>query len=247
MISAARKAMAILKAAGYEAHWVGGYVRDLILGRKPKDIDIATIARPDQIMALFDKTIPVGAQFGIVIVVIDGVQLEIATYREDGLYGDSRRPDVVFYTDTIRKDVERRDFTIGGLAMAPYPYLGEVPPDYRRVEGKEGDDDTVIIDWVGGLADIEAKVIRCIGDPVARFTEDKLRMMRAVRFAAQLGFDIEAGTKNAIIHMASKINQVSRERIRDEMAKLLTADYATRGISLLFSRAGTTHLLSLRR
>lgn len=239
MKTAAMEAIKTLTDAGFPTFVVGGAARDLAMGRNPKDYDLCTSARPEDVMRLFTKTIPVGVSFGVVVVVIDGVQIEIATFRTDGCYSDARRPDIVFYGDTLEGDLERRDFTMNGLALSVPPYLGSSSANHRMMGNDE-----VILDFVGGLADIDAKVIRCIGDPATRFTEDALRMMRAVRFAAQLGFDIEERTKSAIIHLARNINRVSRERVRDEMFKILTSDHASRGISLLFSTGLAQHIFA---
>jgi tRNA nucleotidyltransferase/poly(A) polymerase len=213
-----------LQASGYEAFLVVGCVRDLILGREPKDFDVTTNARPEQVQALFDKTLAVGASFGVVVVVIDEEQVEVATYRSDGQYSDGRRPDSVEYGKSAREDVERRDFTINGLLLRSIGLLYTL--------------DTVdagIVDYVGGIADLNAKVIHCIGDPNDRFAEDALRMLRAVRFAAQLNFEIEQGTLEAIANNARKITSVSRERVAAEMFKLLTAKYPVKGIVPLFA------------
>ncbi len=213
-----------LQVSGYEAFLVGGCVRDLILGREPKDFDVTTNARPEQVQALFEKTLAVGASFGVIVVVVDGEQIEVATYRSDGQYSDGRRPDSVEYGKSAREDVERRDFTMNGLLLRNF--------------GLQFVHDTVearIVDYVGGLADIKAKVIRCIGDPDDRFAEDALRMLRAVRFAAQLNFEIEQGTLEAIANNARKITSVSRERVAAEMFKLLTAKYPIKGIVPLFA------------
>jgi tRNA nucleotidyltransferase/poly(A) polymerase len=214
-----------LQKCGYEAFLVGGCVRDMILGTEPKDFDVTTNALPQDVQDIFEKTLPVGASFGVVIVVIDGEQVEVATYRTDGLYSDGRRPDTVEYGKTAREDVERRDFTMNGLLLK---CLG-LPVLHDTVEAQ-------IVDYVGGIADIKAKIIRCIGDPNKRFTEDALRMMRAVRFAAKLGFDIEAETLKAITANAWKIaHTASRERIAMEMFNLLTAPSPVKGLVPLFA------------
>jgi len=206
-----------LQENGFEAYLVGGCVRDLVLSRDPKDFDVTTNALPQHVQAIFKRTLPVGVSFGVVIVIvgIDGKdeQVEVATYRTDGQYSDSRRPDSVEYGKSAEEDVQRRDFTINGLL-----YCGACG----------------IIDHVGGLKDCENKIIRCIGDPNARFGEDALRMLRAVRFAAQLGFEIEPTTLAAIAVNAPKIAQVSRERVAIEMFKLLTAPFPLKGIVPLF-------------
>src|SRR5271170_542628 len=156
------KVMTQLELRGFEAFLVGGCVRDRLLRRDSKDFDVTTNATPDQVRSIFTHTIPVGAKFGVVVVVMDGVQVEVATYRADGAYSDGRRPDEVTYSKTAEEDVARRDFTMNGLLLSS---LGDV------------------VDYVGGTQDIKDKVIRAIGDPNVRFAEDALRMLRAVRFA----------------------------------------------------------------
>jgi putative nucleotidyltransferase with HDIG domain len=190
-----------LQAAGHTAFWVGGCVRDFLLGREPGDYDIATSAKPEQIEALFPHTVPVGRKFGVVIVVAEGHQFQIATFRAEADYRDGRRPEKVVFADA-RGDAERRDFSVNGLFYDP---LTEK-----------------IHDWVGGEADLHAKIIRTIGSPDERFAEDHLRLLRAVRFAAQLGFEIEPATLAAIQAHAEKIKLISAERIRDELLKLFS-------------------------
>src|SRR5271167_1778718 len=171
------KVMHRLENKGFEAFLVGGCVRDRILNRQSKDFDVTTDATPDQVRAIFTHTIPVGAKFGVVVVVMDDVQVEVATYRADGAYSDGRRPDNVTYSRSAKEDVVRRDFTMNGLLM-----------------NSNGD----ITDYVGGQGDIDSGVIRAIGDPNVRFAEDALRQLRACRFAAQLKFEIEIRTLEAI-------------------------------------------------
>ena len=206
-----------MRARGHQAWLVGGCVRDLVLGREPLDYDVATDATPAQVMALFPETYAVGAQFGVVLVPFaqDGghFNVEVATFRSDVGYSDGRHPDAVVYAKTAQEDVQRRDFTINGLLMNPLS--GEVT------------------DYVGGRADIEQQVVRTIGEPERRFAEDKLRMLRAVRFAARLGYRIDAPTFAAIRRLAPHIHQVSRERIRDEIVKMLTEGAARRAFELL--------------
>ena len=209
--TAAMTVLMTLILNGYKAFLAGGCVRDLMLGRVPKDYDVTTSARPDEVAALFGKTILVGVAFGVVVVVLDGVQIEVATFRTDGQYSDGRRPDVVFYSTSARADVVRRDFTMNGMLL-----------------NENGD----TIDFVGGGKDIEAKVIRCIGDPVARFSDDSLRKMRAVRFVAQLGFEIEGNTFDAIVANPS-LTGVSKERIAAELFKLVSAPFAAEGLVAL--------------
>src|SRR2546422_8176766 len=167
-----------LRRSGYQALLVGGCVRDLLLGREPADYDVTTDATPEEVSALFPESIAVGAQFGVILIPRDGLKVEVATFRSDVGYRDGRHPDRVVYSKTPQEDVQRRDFTINGLLM-------------RHDTGE-------VLDFVDGQADLEAKVIRAIGEPDRRFAEDKLRMMRAVRFAARFGFEIEAATFRAI-------------------------------------------------
>jgi tRNA nucleotidyltransferase/poly(A) polymerase len=211
-LEAAEIVMTTLTRRGHEAFLVGGCVRDILLGREPKDYDVTTNAWPLMVQALFPKTLAVGADFGVIVVMIDDIPIEVATYRQDGNYTDARRPGVVNYSMDVREDVVRRDFTINGLLM------------------EQGIGVRKIIDYVGGQTDIEAKTIRCIGDPLARFTEDPLRMLRAVRFAAQLGFSIEAKTFHAIQELAPTIAKVSRERITAELIRLVTSPFPMKGI-----------------
>jgi poly(A) polymerase len=195
-------------------------VRDLLLGASPQDYDIATSAHPEQVMALFLNTIAVGAQFGVVLVVMEGrpggekpIHVEVATYRSDVGYSDGRHPDAVRYSESAEQDVQRRDFTINGLLLDPLT--------------------NQVLDYVGGRSDLERNTIRTIGDPHQRFREDKLRMMRSVRFAARLGYEIEPNTMAAIRESAREIHQVSRERIRDELDKMLTEGHARRCFELM--------------
>ena len=188
-----------LQEAGFAAFWVGGCVRDFLLGRKPQDFDIATNARPEQVEKLFKKTIPVGRKFGVVIVVENKLQFQVATFRAEADYRDGRRPEKVVFA-SAEADALRRDFTVNGLFFDP-------------VSGK-------IHDWVGGEKDLRAKIIRTVGAPEERFGEDHLRMLRAVRFAAQLGFEIEPETFAAVKSLAPKIKLISAERVRDELLKL---------------------------
>jgi poly(A) polymerase len=197
----------------YQALLVGGCVRDLLLGRDPVDYDVATDATPEQVMQLFPGSIAVGAEFGVVVVPSDGLKVEVATFRSDVGYSDGRHPDCVVYSTTPKEDVQRRDFTINGLLM-------------RHDSGE-------VLDYVGGQADLKAGVIRAIGEPERRFKEDKLRLMRAVRFAARFGFQIEPATFTAIRQHAAEVTSVSAERLRDELTKLLTEGAARRGFELL--------------
>jgi poly(A) polymerase len=210
---AAARAIALgLRRDGHEAYLAGGCVRDLLLGREPADYDIATSATPEQIQALFPKTIPVGAAFGVVRVAAEDGEYEVATFRTEGPYLDGRHPSSVRYA-TAQEDVLRRDFTINGLLYDP--------------------ETAAILDWVGGRADLEAKIIRTIGDPAARFQEDHLRMLRAVRQAAELGFTIAEDTASALRRLAPGLARVSPERIRDELVRIVTGPDPARGLQLL--------------
>ncbi len=223
-----RAALAIvqrLTEAGYEAYFAGGCVRDLLLGIEPKDFDVTTAAWPEQVMSLFPRTEAVGAHFGVVLVIdfSDGerVATEVATFRSDGVYSDGRRPDTVTFSQSPEEDVLRRDFTVNGLLL-----------DALRFEA--GDPvEVCVLDFVEGRRDLERKTVRAIGDPARRFTEDKLRMLRAVRFAARLGFSIEPATLEAMRMLAQAAVQVSPERIREELTKILTEGAAHRGFALL--------------
>ncbi len=202
-----------LRGQGQQALLVGGCVRDILLRREPADYDVATDATPEQVMALFPDSVAVGAQFGVVLVSDDGLKVEVATFRADAGYSDGRHPDSVVYARTPQEDVQRRDFTINGLLM-------------RHDTGE-------VLDFVAGQADLRAGIIRAIGEPDRRFREDKLRLLRAVRFAARFGFSIEPETFAAIQRHAGQITQVSAERVRDELTKLLTEGAARRGFELL--------------
>ena len=199
--------------SGYQALLAGGCVRDLLLEREPADYDVATDATPEQTMALFPESVAVGAQFGVILIPRDGHKVEVATFRSDVGYSDGRHPDSVVYAKTPEEDVQRRDFTINGLLM-------------RHDTGE-------ILDFVGGRVDLQAGIVRAVGDADRRFDEDKLRMLRAVRFAARFGFEIEAVTFRAIRGHVGEIHQVSAERVRDEITKLLTEGAAGRAFDLL--------------
>ncbi|HEY5594405.1 MAG TPA: CCA tRNA nucleotidyltransferase [Nitrospiria bacterium] len=202
----------VLRGAGFRACWAGGCVRDLVMGHEPQDYDVATDARPEQVMKLFPKTVPVGVSFGVVKVLADASEFEVATFRSDGRYLDGRHPVEVHYSGD-REDAARRDFTINGMFYDP------VKKD--------------IIDYVGGQRDIKAGLIRAIGNPRERFEEDKLRLMRAVRFAARFTYTIEPQTCEAIKERAGEIVQISAERIRDELKKMLTGPNPYGSLSLL--------------
>jgi poly(A) polymerase len=212
----------MLRANGHQAFLVGGCVRDELLGRVPADYDIATDAVPTRVEELFPGSLTVGAKFGVVIVPRGDVQVEVATFRSDIGYTDGRHPDHVVYSSTPQEDVARRDFTINGLLMDPA--------------------DGNVLDFVGGRDDLRAGIIRTIGEPRLRFTEDKLRLVRAIRFAARFGYQIEPRTFAAVKELAPQINQVSQERLRDELTKILTEGAARRGFELL-DEAGLLEVL----
>jgi poly(A) polymerase len=244
--AAALQIIASLRAAGFEAYLAGGCVRDLLLGREPHDYDVATSATPDVVLDLFPRTFAVGANFGVVLVASDcdaaqpmrakseqlappQVVTEVATFRSDGAYSDGRHPDAVRYTTSAEEDVRRRDFTINGLLLDPLRLPSSFFDSHEKAFAvREG-----LIDHVHGLADLEAGVVRAIGQPGERFEEDHLRMLRAVRFAARLGFEIDPATASAMRRLASKTKAVSRERVRDELTKMLTEGQARRAFELL--------------
>jgi poly(A) polymerase len=213
LIEAGRHACTRLREAGHQAFFAGGAVRDRLLHRPFTDLDIATSATPDQVTALFPNARTVGASFGVVLVNIEDVELQIATFRSDHSYSDHRRPGSVTYETDPRADVLRRDFTINGLLENPL--TGE------------------ILDYVNGRADLEARIIRAIGHPSVRFAEDALRMLRAIRFAARLGFSIEPDTLIAIRFAAPTIQAISAERVRDELSLILTESGPAFGLTLL--------------
>jgi poly(A) polymerase len=251
-----------LRAEGHQAYLAGGCVRDLLAGREPHDYDVATSATPDVVLGLFERTFAVGAHFGVVLVA-DGNEAgdgttEVATFRSDGAYSDGRHPDAVQYTTSAEEDVKRRDFTINGLLLDPEklfpqglkPIACEEPDvlaEARTLQGEAithsaQDDSSIttqhtmrsaVMDFVGGVGDLDAGVVRAIGRAEQRFEEDHLRMLRGVRFAARFGFEVEAGTKAAMRGMAARIDGVSRERVRDELTKMLTEGQARRAFELL--------------
>ena len=207
-----------LRAAGHQAYLVGGCVRDILLGREPADYDVATDATPERVQQLFPHSLAVGAQFGVIVVTEESregefVQVEVATFRSDIGYSDGRHPDRVVYATSPQEDVRRRDFTINALLLDP--------------ESNE------VLDFVGGRDDLRAGIIRAIGRPEDRFREDKLRMVRAVRFAARFRYAIHSATFSAITKLAPEVHQVSAERLRDELTKLLTEGAARRAFELL--------------
>lgn len=196
----------------YEAYMVGGCVRDSILGNDPKDYDITTSSKPDNTILLFNKTIPTGLKHGTVTVLINNNPYEVTTFRTDGTYLDNRRPSSVNFVTDIKEDLSRRDFTINALA-------------YNDITG--------LIDYFNGVNDIQNKIIRCVGNPDKRFKEDALRMLRAIRFSCQLSFDIEVNTLNAIKKNYLLISNISNERIRDELCKILVSPNPSKGLELL--------------
>jgi poly(A) polymerase len=223
----AKSIIETLRQRGFQAYLVGGCVRDLLLGREPKDYDVATDATPQQVMNIFPETYAVGAQFGVVLVPApdnehaEGSEetttkanaVEVATFRSDIGYSDGRHPDEVRFSKTPQEDVARRDFTINGMLLDPV----------------SGD----VLDFVGGRQDLQSRIIRTIGDPEKRFAEDKLRMLRAVRFAARFEYEIEPATFEAIQHLAEQLRVVSRERVRDELTRMLTEGHGRRAFLVL--------------
>ncbi len=214
MESTAKRLVERLRATGHEAFFAGGCVRDRLLGKEAHDIDIATSATPEDVQQLFPRTVAVGAQFGVIVVLEDDFEFQVATFRSDGVYKDGRHPESVSFT-TAEGDAKRRDFTVNGLFYDPL--------------------DKRIIDHVGGEADLKAGILRCIGNPLERFSEDKLRLIRCLRFSASLGFPIEEKTWQAVCHMAPQITAVSAERLRDELVKIFTHPSRVRGFDLLDS------------
>lgn len=209
----AREVVESLRKEGYTALWAGGCVRDRVMNRSPKDYDVATNAKPEEVAALFEHTVGVGAQFGVMLVVLEGERhYEVATFRAEGAYTDGRRPGEVRWADAY-EDVVRRDFTINGLLYDP-----------EREE---------VIDYVDGLKDLEAGIVRAIGDPHERFAEDKLRLLRAVRFSARFGFQLEPKTAAAIAHHAADITVVSAERIAAEYDRIFSENGAHDGLGQL--------------
>src|ERR1700690_1105897 len=221
----AKKIVERLQHAGFAAFWVGGCVRDFLLGREPQDFDIATDAKPEQVEKLFRKTIPVGKKFGVMIVVEGGHQFQVATFRAEADYRDGRRPTKIAFA-SAEADASRRDFTVNGLFYDPIS---------KKTH-----------DWVGGEKDLCAKIIRTIGKPEERFGEDHLRLLRAVRFAAQLGFEIEPKTLAAVKKLAPKIKLISAERIRDELIKLFSAGKAGQASSLSLDRQDACPTIAAR-
>jgi len=209
---AARSIVTSLRAQGFEALYAGGCVRDRLLSLIPHDYDVATNARPEQVESLFPRTVAVGAQFGVIVVLEGKEEIQVATFRGDGAYLDGRHPESVHYTDA-EGDARRRDFTVNGLFFDP---IAEK-----------------ILDFVGGQEDLQRGILRAIGDPAERFAEDKLRLLRAVRFATTLGFTIDPATWEAVLKFAPEIHAVSAERVREEFCKILLSPNRLRGFDLL--------------
>lgn len=209
----AREVASLLRGEGYQCWLVGGCVRDRLLGLPVHDLDLSTEARPERLLELLPEARVVGASFGVVLLKRGGVELQIATFRSETAYSDGRHPDAVRFEDDVRADVGRRDFTMN--ALVEDPLSGEV------------------VDYVGGRADLEAGIVRAIGDATARFAEDHLRLLRAVRFAARLSFTIEPETFAAMREAAPAIGRISGERVRDELTRILTEGHARRGFELL--------------
>jgi poly(A) polymerase len=222
---AAERIVDRLRASGHEAYFAGGCVRDLLLGVEPSDFDVATSAHPDAVLALFSRTFAVGAHFGVVLVSdqIDAREIvtEVATFRSDVAYLDGRHPTEVRFSSSPREDVLRRDFTINGMMFDPV------------LNRQTCSLTSSLLDYVGGQNDLRARLIRAIGDPALRFEEDKLRMLRAVRFAARFEFSLDPETERAIRLLAPGIGQVSRERVRDELTRMLTEGSARLAFELL--------------
>ncbi len=216
---------AVLAGAGYQAYLVGGCVRDIVLRTTPQDFDVATDATPQQVQAVFPGSVGVGAAFGVILVLDEDsdARVEVATFRTDLEYSDGRRPDAVLFSKSAEQDVRRRDFTINGLLLDPR--------------------DNRILDYVGGQADLRAGIVRAIGHPAERFREDKLRLLRAVRFAARFRYTIEPATFAALCRHAAEISAVSAERIRDELTRILTEGGARRGFELLDETRLLGHVL----
>jgi len=222
MKNKAKKIIQTLVDAGFEALVCGGAVRDLVMGVEPKDIDIVTSARPEDVERLFKNTIPVGKAFGIIVVIVDGDQFECATARKDSSDSDGRRPNSVEFT-SFEEDAERRDLTINGMF-------------FDILSNK-------IIDFVGGQEDIKNKKIRFIGNAPERIEEDRLRIMRAVRFAAKFGFKMEDETRDAIIANAHRIHDVSPERIKDELDKMLLLENPSVALEVLLTLGLMEHIM----
>jgi tRNA nucleotidyltransferase/poly(A) polymerase len=219
---AATKLVRRLRESGFIAYFAGGCVRDALLGKPPKDIDIATGAEPVDVQRLFTRTVAVGVKFGVVRVLEGGFEFEVATFRSDGVYLDGRRPESVTFSSP-EEDAKRRDFTINGMFYDPLA--------------------DQVVDFVGGKSDLENRLVRAIGNPNERFAEDHLRLLRAVRFAAALEFEIEPATWQAVIQNAQQIKTMSQERIRDELVKIMADPHRVRGLDLLDQSGLLQHVL----
>src|SRR5437773_9267736 len=214
MEKSARKVAERLRERGHIAYFAGGCVRDMVRGLTPKDYDIATDARPEVVQKIFPRTYAVGVHFGVIIVLENGFQFEVATFRSDDAYIDGRHPSAVRFSSP-EEDAKRRDFTINGMFYDPVA--------------------EEVIDFVGGRSDVAAKLVRAIGDPAQRFAEDRLRMLRAVRFATALDYKIDSQTWDALLASAPSINQISAERIRDVLVRIFISPNRVRGWELLDS------------
>ncbi len=213
LLDFAKELVSELIGSGHKAFCVGGCARDTIIGIEPKEYDITTSATPEEVSEIFPHTVPIGVSFGVVLVITGKYQFEVATFRKDQSYSDGRHPDNVIYSTDEQEDVLRRDFTINGMLYDP---ISEE-----------------VIDYVGGIDDIESKIVKTIGDPYERFNEDKLRMMRAIRFSSRYNFELDSDTFQAIEKLAPDITQVSSERIRDEILKIITQKNPGQGIIML--------------
>jgi poly(A) polymerase len=223
LFETARGVVEHLRASGHKAFFVGGCVRDTVMGTPPKEYDITTDAKPEEIMRIFSNTVPVGESFGVVLVLEGKYKFEVATFRRDESYSDGRHPDRVIYSTDESEDVRRRDFTINGMLYNPVT--------------------EEVIDYVGGMEDINKGIIRTIGSPYERFNEDKLRMMRAVRFGARFKYEVEKETLQAIKKLAPEISQVSAERIRDEIVKIISQKNPGLGLGVLRETGLLFHIL----
>lgn len=242
-------ALWLLERAGYPAYIVGGSLRDALMGNSPHDWDVTTAAKPEQMLALFGaagfKTIPTGLAHGTVTLLVDGEPIECTTYRVDGTYTDARHPDRVTFTDRIADDLGRRDFTVNAMACRlPDLAVQESMPSAERTVALDA---LELVDLFGGREDIAARVIRCVGDPATRFTEDALRMLRAVRFAVQLDFDIDGATEAALSQKNHTITRVSVERIASELCRMLTGERPSRGLALMMKTGLLEHVLPVSK
>ena len=224
LLDTAKEVVSELRNAGHKAYCVGGCVRDTLLKIAPKEYDITTSATPEEVSKIFPHTVPIGVTFGVILVIIGQYKFEVATFRKDQSYSDGRHPDSVTYSTLEQEDVLRRDFTINGMLYDPI--------------------EEEVIDHVGGIDDLENKIIRTIGDPYERFNEDKLRMMRAVRFNSRYNFELDLNTFQAIEKLAPEITQVSSERIRDEIIKIITQKNPGHGLKMLSERGLLKYVLS---